>query len=397
MSGPKPGQIRCPTCHRSTPAIENCTRCGSPIPPGARARPRGLDRDELQARIRARRSGQPYRRGSVPADVPVTGPPPGPEEPWTQDAWAEYEDREAVAAAPPPDQETFAARPAQSFDQPAAGPAAWDEPPQPRWEPPAEVVSPARQPPRYVDDPTVRGPAYGPASDAAYGEQPSWEPLPYDQSAATDVRYRVRDDQDERRRGSGGAPFAILGFLALGALALFAGATIAGVLGPNRDGNLAVVPSAAPTPSLALQTAVPSTAPAVTEAPEATDDAATATPFVFPDGFSAVAEPCLGEPVSGPGGLGVCPAEGDVVSPSDRTVWVLVTFQSSKLGDQIVARGTGPGDVSIGDASWVNTSGPGQGWAYFGFDVGPLREGTYEVEVTRNNEPAAVTEFRVEE
>ena len=65
MATPKPGEIRCPTCHRSTPPAAFCTQCGSAIPTDARARPRGMDRDELQDRIRARRSGgDPYRRGS---------------------------------------------------------------------------------------------------------------------------------------------------------------------------------------------------------------------------------------------------------------------------------------------------------------------------------------------
>ena len=71
MATPKPGEIRCPTCHRSTPPAAFCTQCGSAIPPDARTRPRGMDRDELQERIRARRSGgDPYRRGSVD-DTPV--------------------------------------------------------------------------------------------------------------------------------------------------------------------------------------------------------------------------------------------------------------------------------------------------------------------------------------
>ena len=273
MSGPKPGQIRCPTCHRSTPAIENCTRCGSPIPPGARTRPRGLDREELQARIRARRSGQTYRRGSVAGDYAAAAPAPpadvepGPPEPWTDDAWAEYQNREGAAAASAP-----------AYDQGEQPPGpAWDEPPQPRWQP-EQVGEPPRQPARYVDDPTVRGPAYGPASDAAYGEQPSWEPLPYDQTAATDVRYRVRDDQDERRRGSGGGIFMVLGFLGLGALALFAGTVLFTMFAGDDGDNLAAVPSAAATQSIA-PTSIPSAAASASQPPAGSDEpAASATP-----------------------------------------------------------------------------------------------------------------------
>ncbi|MGH2358459.1 MAG: hypothetical protein ACRDGJ_10700, partial [Candidatus Limnocylindria bacterium] len=68
MATPKPGEIRCPTCHRSTPPATFCQQCGSRIPADALARPRGMDRDELQERIRARREGgDPWRRGAPPA------------------------------------------------------------------------------------------------------------------------------------------------------------------------------------------------------------------------------------------------------------------------------------------------------------------------------------------
>ncbi|HEX2141811.1 MAG TPA: hypothetical protein VHK28_05970, partial [Candidatus Limnocylindria bacterium] len=66
---PKPGQIRCPTCHRSTPPAAYCTQCGSPIPASARVRPRGMDRDELEERIRGRRPGEGFRRGSAPDEA----------------------------------------------------------------------------------------------------------------------------------------------------------------------------------------------------------------------------------------------------------------------------------------------------------------------------------------
>ena len=73
VSTPKPGQIRCPTCHESTPPGAFCTRCGQPIPASALARPRGLDRQELEDRLRGRRAGDtPYRRGS-PADEGAAG------------------------------------------------------------------------------------------------------------------------------------------------------------------------------------------------------------------------------------------------------------------------------------------------------------------------------------
>src|SRR5688500_16319548 len=65
MPTPKPGQIRCPTCHRPTPPAAFCTQCGAAIPGSARTRPRGMDRDELEQRIRTRRPGEGgLRRGT---------------------------------------------------------------------------------------------------------------------------------------------------------------------------------------------------------------------------------------------------------------------------------------------------------------------------------------------
>ncbi|MDQ3880690.1 MAG: hypothetical protein M3295_06435 [Chloroflexota bacterium] len=373
MAGPKPGQIRCPTCHRSTPALEFCQRCGSPIPPGARMRPRGMDREELQARIRARRSGVPYRRGAVPADYePQPLPARAPAEPWTDEAWADYQDRAADEGVSD------------------TGPAAWSPPEEPRWEQP--VVAPPRRPPGYVDDPTIRGPAYGTAADAEYGEHPSWEPLPYDQTAPSDTRYRLREDWEERRRSSSSNPFLVIGFIGLGALALLGGAMIAGIFGRGSDNEgVAVNPTAsAAAPVISTVAATPVVTPSV--APAGSDEpGATATPeFAFPDGFRAAAQPCLSEPRAPS-----CPDGAQVVSTSNGSVWILVTFEDIQGGDLIGARGVGPDGQPIGDASW-EAPGPGNGWAYFAFSLGGLSEGKYEVTVTRNSQPAAVTEFRIE-
>jgi len=74
MSTPLPGQIRCPTCHRSTPPAAFCTQCGTAIPASFRARPRGLDREELQDRIRVHRPGDAaFRRGSTVGEAAVAG------------------------------------------------------------------------------------------------------------------------------------------------------------------------------------------------------------------------------------------------------------------------------------------------------------------------------------
>ncbi len=75
MPTPKPGQIRCPTCSRSTPPAAYCTQCGSPIPVSVRARPRGLDREELEERVRGRRPEEaPFRRGTEPDPSDVYQP-----------------------------------------------------------------------------------------------------------------------------------------------------------------------------------------------------------------------------------------------------------------------------------------------------------------------------------
>ena len=372
MAGPKPGQIRCPTCHRSTPALDFCQRCGSPIPPGARTRPRGLDREELQARIRARRSGVPYRRGAVPAEYEQEPAQPTPAEPWTDEAWGDYEQQASMS--------TGMAPPVDPWAEPAP---AWDAAPEP--------IQPPYRPADYIDDPTIRGPAYGTAADAEYGEQPSWEPLPYDQSAPTDVRYRVRDDWEERRRSSSANPFLVIGFIGLGALALLGGAMIAGIFGrgSNNDG-VAVNPTASPS---AAPTSTPIATPIATstEAAGSQEPGASATPeLTFPDGFRAAAQPCLSEPRAPS-----CPAGGEVVRASNGSVWILVTFEDIQGGDLIGARGVGPDGQPIGDASW-EAPGPGNGWAYFAFSLGGLAEGKYEVTVTRNSQPAAVTEFRIE-
>lgn len=373
MSGPKPGQIRCPTCHRSTPALETCTRCGSPIPPSARTRPRGLDRDELQARIRARRSGQPFRRGSTAADYAL--PVQNPAEPWTDDAWGDYE-QHASAAEP--------------VHQGAGG---WQEPVAARWDDSSQLPEPPRQPAEYDDNPTVRGPSY----DADYGEQPSWEPLPYDQSAPTDLRYRVREEYEERHRPrSSAGPLLVLGFISLGALALFGGAMLAGIFGrdPDRGGDVAAVPTSEATQSLTpVATRAPTPPPTATDAPAGSEGPAPSSSpgFAFEDGFRAQASPCIGEPIS----PGVCPSSGEVVSAANGSVWILVNFEDIQGGDLIGARGVDPDGVPIGDASW-EAGGPGNGWAYFAFNLAGLADGEYEVTVTRNGRPAAMTEFRIE-
>ena len=176
MATPKPGEIRCPTCHRSTPPATFCTQCGSAIPSDARIRPRGMDRDELQDRIRQRRSGgDPYRRGAAADDRSGYAR----FEPDPNDANAA---RDPAAAVPREDH----------FDDVATGPASWpsedrsteDRPPditrdRDDWARPAAVSAASSLPP---EEPLAPPPSDVPMRDEEAGAYAQ----PYDEAAYDD-------------------------------------------------------------------------------------------------------------------------------------------------------------------------------------------------------------------
>jgi hypothetical protein len=374
MATPKPGEIRCPTCHRSTPPAAFCTQCGSAIPSDARARPRGMDRDELQDRIRARRSGDdPYRRGGMiederggydrfepdPIDSQARRPHQG------ETPRRDYLDEGAAAAAPVPDltrDRDEWARPA-SAPTPAAAPA-------PDWAPPPSDVpiedQPAYDEPAYVDN----------FDDAAYEQEPY--PYAYDEWA-----------EPERRSGGAGA-FAILGFLALGVLALISGAVLAGIFDSDPSTGQA---DATPTPSATV-------APTVEASPSATVEAsgtagasaspgASGEPIVFPDGFTAETQPCL----PGSAGLDGCDSNGSVNSGA---VDLWVGFKNGTDNDVIGAELVAPDGSTIDGSIELADLDCGQRCnGYTRFPFSGLAPGTYEVRVTRNGELAAVTTFEV--
>jgi hypothetical protein len=387
MATPKPGEIRCPTCHRSTPPAAFCTQCGSAIPSDARIRPRGMDRDELQDRIRARRSGgEPYRRGGPaeergyeryepdPADTQARRSPRA--EQRRRDL---FDDEAAAAAAPLPEPEV-----------PSAPEPDWrtaERPPditrdRDEWAQPAAPVMPMGAPPV--------GSAVPPPSDVpvedAYAE-PVEHPDNFDDEAYREA-YAYDDWEEPRERGSGAGAFAILGFLALGVLALAAGAVLAGVFGGAPvGGGPTPTPSASLAPTTSAQPSE-SAGPTGSAAPSGSPDAS-GGPVVFPDGFTAEAQPCL------PGSAGGSGCDSNGVS-NNGVVDIWVGFENGNANDVVGATLVSPdgstADGSI-DLARIGCAQRCNGWTYFPFRN--LTPGTYEVRITRNGDPAGTTTFEV--
>jgi hypothetical protein len=386
MATPKPGEIRCPTCHRSTPPAAFCTQCGSAIPSDARIRPRGMDRDELQDRIRARRSGgDPYRRGGV-ADGDDAG---------FERFEPEPEDAQARRARRPTERRQDSFRDRAPAVVPIAAPAA-DPTPQslvPPLEPRPDIT-------RDADDWTVQpaaavaaAPLAPPPSDVPVEDVEYVDNFEDETSADEGYPYAYDEWDDGRRRGSSGAgAFAILGFLALGVLALLGGAVLAGVF--SDDPNVGVNdPTLTPSPTLSeslAPTAPPSVAPSFSASPDQSP-AASGEPVVFPDGFTAETQPCI----PGSAGTNGCNSNG---ASNSGSVWVWVGFRSGTQTDAMSAtvlndEGTVIGNGSI-DLADINCGRVCNGWTYFPF--ANLQPGTYDVRVERNGQLAAETEFTVE-
>jgi hypothetical protein len=326
-----------------------------------------MDRDELQDRIRARRSGgDPYRRG------------------------AEAEEGTGIYERFEPDPADAMARRAQrpnerrrdDFDDRAAAPP----PPTPPPGPPPDVTrdgddwpaTPAPPPPD-PDEPVAAAPYEESANvdnfdDLAYGE-PAYE-------------YAYEDWEEQPQRSGTGA-LAIVGFLGLGVLALVAGAVLAGVL---SDGGIgAGDPTPTPEASVAASlepTAVASAAPSASAGASSSPNAS-GGPIVFPDGFTAEAQPCL------PGSAGGSGCDSNGVS-NGGVVDIWVGFTNGNSSDVIGATLVAPDDTTVDGSIDLARIGCGQscnGWTYFPFrNLGP---GTYEVQITRNGEPAGSTTFEV--
>ena len=384
MATPKPGEIRCPTCHRSTPPAAFCTQCGSAIPADARIRPRGLDRDELQERIRARRSGsEPYRRGGAAGDDPggYQRFQPEPEDRAARRSGTDDAPRpDLLPEAPPPPYRPAAAVAAGPLARPHERPDLTRD--RDDWTAPTTHVEP--EPIGSARD----APYLAPVEDYR-GTNGDGELDEYDEPAYAED-YREWDEDPRERRSAGASALAILGFLALGVLALLTGAVLAGVFGGDPQTGL-VDTSPSPSISAPAETSEPET-PAETPSDEpAGTPRASGDTVTFPDGFTAEAQPCL------PGSADVdgCGSNG---STNGGTVDIWVGFTKGTEDDVISAEvvrpdgsSAGTGTIPLGRIGCSPTC-PG-GWTYFPFSG--LPPGTYEVLVTRNGEPAGETSFVV--
>ena len=395
MATPKPGEIRCPTCHRSTAPAAFCTQCGSPIPADARARPRGLDREELQERVRGRRpTDEPYRRGAIPGGAAATPRAPAPRAASYETFTPEPEDHAAVRPSDegelpaarvdryrdeaPPDESGSSAEPAlrrgqlvPEEDEPLVAPlppSSWDTPP------PLAKEAPAYVEPHYAERGEPEHVDY--YDDAAYaGEDP--------------YAYAYESDLEEPRRG-GASALAIVGLLVLGVAALFAGAMLAGVFNGDRAGI-----GVTPTPSGAGSTAVtPTSSPSI--APTASASGPSSTPqgsdgsIAFADGFEAHAAACK----PGAADLNGCTKSG---ATNGGDVWIWVGFRRGDASDALsasveTAAGDPVGEGNI-DLARIGCKSNCTGWTYFPFEN--LKAGKYMVRVTRNGDPAARTSFEV--
>ncbi|MGZ8476170.1 MAG: hypothetical protein ACXWWQ_08155, partial [Candidatus Limnocylindria bacterium] len=307
-----------------------------------------------------------------------------------------------------PEPEDRAARRSGADDAPR--PDLLPEAPPPPYRPAAAVVDPlapaTRQPyerpdlTRERDDWTT--PSREPEPVAAGHAAPSRAPVEdyreadgdgdlgeYEQPAYVED-YDEWDEEPRERRSAGAGAIAILGFLALGVLALLGGAVLAGVFGDDpQTGAIDSSPSPSVSASVAAtEAATPAETPSAE--PEGTPRAS-GDVIVFPDGFTAEAQPCL------PGSADVdgCRSNG---STNGGTVDIWVGFTKGTEDDVISAEliradgsSVGTGTIPLGRIGCSPTC-PG-GWTYFPFSG--LPEGTYEVLVTRNGEPAGETSFVV--
>ncbi len=326
-----------------------------------------MDRDELQERIRARRSGgEPYRRGGT-----------------VDDERGDYERFE------PDPIDSQARRPGAAAEQRHRD--LFDEPiPEP---PPVVPVAPdlTRDADDWAFPPREPAPAAPPPADfTAASNEPEIEPEyvdNFDDEAYDDYPYQYDEWEASREPRSGAGAFAILGFLALGVLALLGGAVLAGVFGGDGAGSL----DPSPSPSASVAASAAPTDAASTEpsaAPTGSPDAS-GGPIVFPDGFTAETQPCL------PGSAGGTGCDSNGVS-NNGVLDIWVGFQNGNANDVIGATLVAPdgstvdGSIDLVDIGCTQSC---NGWTYFPFRN--LTPGTYEVEITRNGDPAASTSFEV--
>lgn len=333
----------------------------------------------------ARRAGEEHDWGSPAAFVPpVAGGIPGAASPpasadWPSRDLVDEEPREPMGSGSAPASSTSAAPASDAVARsspaaPAADLASVARPYQPATPyVPEHAYEPAALAP---SEPAYRGPdsyqagsRYAPGEDGGDdGGEPGW------------TGY---DDQPPRR-GSGG--LAIVGFLVLGLAALLGGAFLFAALNAPKPASELTSPS--PTSSASSGESASPT--------EAATPSQAGSPTAVPaDNFSAKVEPCASSRM----GFSGCVDDGTHLSGNQ--VWVWVGFKngqaSTVLGVTVVSQAT-KSAVADGSLELDRLSGcdPGKTCSgYLQMSFGNLDPGAYQIQVTRDGDPAATTTFTV--
>jgi hypothetical protein len=393
MPTPKPGQIRCPTCQQPTPPAAYCTQCGAPLPSSVQARPRGMDRAELEDRVRHRRPGDPgIRRGRSPGEevAPAAYVPFQPE---PEDVKAIRDEEESGQPAQhvdhtPPDFDEAPPPPVHREphdDRAAAAAAGYGS--ASAYEPASAAYRAEHEPvpSAYAPDPYQGDPYRPPHASATYGRAP----VDDDPYGAAEDSYRYPADDRGGRGGSSVLP--IIGFILLGVLALGVGAALATLLG-GRGG----VGEASPTPTASVSLA-PSVAPSESsgsgsEPPSGTPEP-TDGPVTFPDGAVISVQACGTADMSFDG----CIVDGSTIT--GRLMWVWIGFDDADGSDTITLTLRSEGrtidqqEKVLGEV--LGCPGTCSGYL-IGAAYRELEPGEYELVVRRNDDFADSATFRVE-
>ena len=365
-------------------------------------RPRGMDRDELDTRIRGRRVDPAYRRGAYAderGDPDAGGYAPFQPEP--EDALAKRADPDAGPAQHLdniPDEPEIPAAPSDPWRRGREVPEEPEPvdrtlvpplPPFDRSPPPVAGSQPAA--PSQPDPWAAR--AVEPPPPIEDGEYAAGD----DEGWPADEPYYVPADDDRGRRG-GSSALPIVGFVALGVIALLVGVFFSNLFsGDQPAARVTPSPSAAattPAASSPSAAATTSAGPSTSGQPNSSEG----PPITFPDGFVATTQPCVSQPnASG------CDSDGATNSGS---IWVYIGFEKGR-GDDVL------GMTIVDDAGSVvvqaslelsELGGPCEeggvcnGWILFpgfGTPYSDLEAGDYRIRINRNGLPAAEADFTV--
>ncbi len=391
-----PGEIRCPTCGRTTPIAPQCLHCGGTMP-DASGRPRGLDREELEERIRMRRSGDnPFHRGSADwheADAAWGG--------------AEFvpEPSDVLARREPPPADEVPPRVDYLAESPP-GSAGWssDTPGEPPTPAPSWPSAARPEPPAGAyADPRA---ATGLAPDDRYGSAPPGD------GGYGDDGYRYGDDgyggyDAGAYRPDGGDPggpgrtgvLAVLGFVILGVAARAGGVILFSLMSSSPGAaEASPTPTAVATPS-ATEEATPGESAGASPSSSAAESAgATATPTetsaAVPPDFTAQAQPCATSDMDFHG----CTQDGSTVSGSK--IWIWVGFRNARSSDVIGvtvldhADGSSVGDGSI-ELVNIGCKPDKPCTGYIQMPFSQLGAGDYDIQVSLNETQVATSAFSV--